>query len=714
MSDPLFSPFWYRVRDLRPSLRPSVSLSRQQFRGETWFVLRDAANERFHRLSQVAERVLARLDGTRTVDDLWKEVSESLGDDAPSQDAIIRLLAQLHSAEALRTDVPADSAELFDRYLERQDKERRSRLLSPLSIRIPLVDPQRALDATIPAIRPFFARWGRAIWLAVVSCAVVVGIAEWDRFGAGLLDAVLTSQGLIVLWLLFPVVKLLHELGHAWAIRVLGGEVHEMGVMLLVLTPVPYVDASASWSFRSKWDRALVGAAGMLVEVFVASLALFVWALAEPGLVRAIAYNVVLIAGISTLLFNANPLLRFDGYYIAQDLLELPNLRQRANEYTRYVFERYALGRPGAISAESTRAERAWLFSFSVASFAYRAFVMAAILLFLLDLSLVLGVLLGSLTLGMWLVLPAARGFHRVFTSTELAPVRARAVAVTAGGVALALLAAMLVPLPLRTGAEGFVRLPDRAFVRAAGDGFVKQAYGSPSAAVAVGTPLVQLVDPEIEARRAVAEASVRELEARLSIVFDEDRAAAKRVEQQLAVEQERLARIEERITQMVVRSQAEGEFVPVAGRDWRGRFVRQGQLLGYVVDRRSLRVRVAVPQAEAALLSSTRRISARTSEDPERVLPARLLRVVPAATDELPSAALGSHAGGDLPVDPRDESGTRSLTAFFEVDLEILATDVNVNPGGKVHVLFDHGSAPIASQAWRGLRQLFLGRFHV
>ena len=105
--------------------------------------------------------------------------------------------------------------------------------------------------------------------------------------------------------------KALHELGHSYAVKRWGGEVHEIGIMFLVFMPVPYVDASESAGFQSKWQRAFVGAAGILVEIFLASLALFIWLNAEEGLVRAFAFNVMLIGGVSTLFFNGNPLLRF-------------------------------------------------------------------------------------------------------------------------------------------------------------------------------------------------------------------------------------------------------------------------------------------------------------------------------------------------------------------------------------------------------------------
>src|SRR5262249_45942838 len=161
-----------------------------------------------------------------------------------------------------------------------------------------------------------------------------------------------------ILGLCFPVIKFLHELGHGYATKAGGGEVHEMGVLLLVFMPVPYVDASAATGFRGKWRRGLVGAAGLLTGTFIASGFLVVWVLSEPGLLRAIAFNVMLIAGVSTLVFNGNPLLRFDGYYIFSDWIEVPNLAVRGNQYWRYLTERYVFRMSHVEPPPSTAGER--------------------------------------------------------------------------------------------------------------------------------------------------------------------------------------------------------------------------------------------------------------------------------------------------------------------------------------------------------------------
>ena len=173
--------------------------------------------------------------------------------------------------------------------------------------------------------------------------------------------------------------KILHEFGHACATRAYGGEVHDMGVMFLAFIPCPYVDASAAAAFRNTWHRIMVGAAGMIVELFLAALALFVWLNVEPGMVRTAMYDVMLLAGISTVLFNGNPLLRYDGYYMFADYLEMPNLWARSQAYLRYLWERYAFGRQEAVPESATLSERGWFVVYGITALVYRLVVFVAV-----------------------------------------------------------------------------------------------------------------------------------------------------------------------------------------------------------------------------------------------------------------------------------------------------------------------------------------------
>ena len=265
------------------------------------------------------------MDGERSVDELWSAVVTQLGDDAPTQDEIIHLLSQLHAADLLQSNVSPDAGELFERHASHSSAKLRQGFGSLLSIKLPVLDPDRFLERTARVVRPLLGCAGALLWLAVVLPALILAGIHWPELTGDLIDRIPTTKNLLIIALVFPVLKTLHELGHGYATKVSGGSVHEIGIMLLVFAPVPYVDASASAAFRSKWRRILVGAAGMLVELFVASLALYIWLLVEPGPVRSICYNAMLIAGVSTFIFNGIPP-PIDGYYILCDLIEIPNL----------------------------------------------------------------------------------------------------------------------------------------------------------------------------------------------------------------------------------------------------------------------------------------------------------------------------------------------------------------------------------------------------
>jgi putative peptide zinc metalloprotease protein len=436
--------------------------------------------ERFFRFTPSVYSVIGMMDGKRTVEELWHEACSLLGDDAPTQDEMIQLLGQLYQVDVLQCDVPADAAELLKRYESSARRKWQSNIFSVFSWRFPLIDPERFLQALLPVVRPFFGWFGAILWLSAVVPAIFLFGTHWTDLTRGMLDRVFMPNNLVLLWLLFPLIKACHEFGHAFATRVFGGEVHEMGVMLLVVTPVPYVDASSASAFQQKWRRALVGAAGMIVELFIAALALFFWINAEAGVSRTLAYNAIFIAGASTLFFNANPLLRYDGYYILADLIEIPNLRNRSNAYLLYLCERYLFGNTNVEAPEATRSERLWFVGFGILSFLYRIFVVSAILLFVGQKFFGLGLLLAFGAAIVWFITPIVKGTSYLFTSPRLRSVRGRALTVTLLLIAGIFAFLGFVPMPYRTGAEGVIWIPEESFVRAGAEGFVDEVLARP------------------------------------------------------------------------------------------------------------------------------------------------------------------------------------------------------------------------------------------
>ncbi len=715
MTESLFSSSWYRVADLTPRLRSHAKIHRHQYREQTWFVLQDFSTEKFHRFSPAAYHIIGLMNGQRTVQELWDLAAEKLGDDAPTQDQLIQLLGQLHAADVLQCNVPPDTAELFRRGQKQARKAWQSRLFSVFSWRFPLIDPERFLQVFLPLVRPLFSWGGAIIWAAVVFPALILSGVYWTDLTENMFDQIMTPQNLILLWVLFPILKLLHELGHGFAVKYFGGEVHELGIMILVISPVPYVDASSSWGFREKWQRILVSSAGMLVEVFLASLALYVWISVEPGLTRTLAYNTMLIAGVSTILFNINPLLRFDGYYIFSDYLEIPNLRTRANSFLTYVCERYCFGHQEANRPQTAEGEPGWLVFYSIAAFFYRIFIMTAIVFFLLDEYFMLGVILGIFGVVAWLGVPMGKGLKFLFTNARIRAVRGRAIAVSAMFVAVLIGLFGFVPIPSRTMAEGVIWVPDDSYVRIQTDGFVKEVVVPSGQHVLKGDQLVICENQELSTEGAVLEGRLDELQARYRSEWPTDRVKSSILEEEIAYVKNELADVRRRMNDLIVRSPSDGTFVAPQANDLPGRFVKRGEQLAFVVDLNQIRVRAVVQQGEIDLVrEQTQQVEARFVEAMQDTMTAVIQRVVPTATDDLPSLALGTEGGGAVPMNPMDGSGNKALQKLFLVDLSLPGETGVVNVGGRVYLRFDHGYEPLVQQWARSIRQLFLSRFNV
>jgi putative peptide zinc metalloprotease protein len=718
MNRSLFSSSWYRVADLKPRLRPHTAIHRQVFRGKAWYVLQDHQTGRFHSLSPLANLMLCLMDGRRTMREIWEAAGRKSSDDPPTQDETIQLLAQLHGADLLQGEIPPDFDEMATRSERANQRRMMQQLRNPMALRVPLFDPNRMLDLTMPFVRPLFTVPGFLGWLALVLTGVVLALMHWPELTADVSDRVLAIENVAVIMCVYPVVKSLHELGHAYATKMWGGEVHEVGIMLLVFIPVLYVDASASAAFSQKRRRIIVGAAGILVEMALAAVAIIVWLQGSPGLGRTVAFNVMLIGGVSTLLFNGNPLLRFDGYYIFSDLIEIPNLGSRANAYFFYLVQKHLFRIDDIETPVIVPSEAKWLLLYAVLSFAYRMIVSLAIALFLATRLFAVGLVMAIWALTAIAILPVFKGLKFLATGSRLRGQRRRAIAIVGALAAAAMMILFLVPLPYSTIAEGIVNVPDQAEVRAKTEGFVGKVVATPGAEVNAHQILIALEDPILNAKVEVIKAQLDETNQRLDAVRQIDRVQAEMFEEQAAHLAERLATTRKQEQNLNVESDQSGQFVlahATDAEDLPGRFVKRGDLLGYVIANSNPVVRVLAPQAEIDLIRQpTTIVEAHLAGDLGHPLPARVLREAPAAQQDVPSLALTTRGGGSIALDPSRTQRPQTLFSFFQLDVELLQPTGSRMLGSRVYVRFKHGDEPIAWRVLRSLRQFFLGEFRV
>lgn len=712
---PLLSPDWYRLAHLKPRLRSGVRVSRHQLRGETWFMLTDPVSGRHHRFNDLAYALIGACDGQTPIDAIWSSHVAAQGDSAPTQADAIRVFAQAFAANLFTGDVTPDVAVIARAYSRTQGQQRRSRL-NPLSFRVPLWDPDRFLAAHHHRLAWLFSR--HAAWAigALLLLGAVLLAVHADDVARHARQELGSGRMLLLMWLVYPVMKALHEFAHAFAVKHHGGEVHEMGITLMMLTPVPYMDASASIAFTSKHRRMLVAGAGILVEAVLASLALPLLLLAEPGVLKDLAFVIVFIGALSTLVINGNPLLRFDGYHVLCDAAELPNLAPRSARWWQTLFKRQVLRLRHLRFGTLSRGEESWLWCYAPLSNVYRLLISATLVLVAARWHPSAGLALLALLAWQMAAAPAWAAWRWLRTSPELRGRRHRAMA-TASMLAAALLAAvLLVPLPHRTHAPGLVWLPDDALARTSSEGFVSAFFVTDGQPVSAGMPMLQLVNETLELELANTDAELARKRVERALQFEASARRTADADEALTRLQTTRDRLWQRVQGLTIRAGMNGRVTIDSARVRLGQMLAQGEVVAQVLPPGQPLVRALVHNQDIALVRDQLlrnqpgaiQVQLPHQGGAQRAL---LAAQTPLASTTLPTRALGESAGGSIALDAADSSGRTAREPLFQLDLRL--PDAGLAPiGARVLVTFSHAPASAAERGLRFLRQSFLRHF--
>ncbi|MCF3649932.1 efflux RND transporter periplasmic adaptor subunit [Synoicihabitans lomoniglobus] len=710
----LLSDRWHLVAGLRVTLRPDCVVRRQTFRGETWQVISDPYSNRHYRVRPEAWQFLARLNRRRTVDESWREMVDHSPASAPGQREVIEVLTQLHGANLLLADAAPETWSMVDRRQREQRRQARQQWMNFLFLRIPLFDPDFILERLKPIGRLLLSPLGVVLWVVVLSLGGKAVIDHWTEFREQS-QGVLAPANLVWLYLVWSMVKVAHEFGHGMMTKRFGGEVRSCGVMLLVFTPVPFVDASAAWAFRARWQRLLVGAGGMIFELFIAAIAAMVWAQSDgEGTVARVAYNVVFLASVSTLLFNANPLLRFDGYYILADWVGVPNLQRQASQQWNRWFERWGLGLDGPSPLARTRAGAAGLGAFGAACAGYRVFVLLVICAFIAGQLFEVGFVFALVGLVLWLGGPLLKFFNYLLSAPRTQRARKRAVgwAIALPVVVLGILS--FVPMPHAVRAPGVVTGARVSEVHADVSGRLDALLVASGEYVETGAVLVTLRNPELTDLREELEAVQREVMARRALAWDRMPAVLEPLDQRLRSIEAQLREIDQQLAALAVRAPQSGRW-SAPGMEWRvGSHVPRGTLLGRVSSRDDMVFDAVVAQRDVDRLtrSQTQQAELRLRGAADTVIETGPGELRPAESRRLPSAALGWRAGGTVRIDPDDPDGLLAAEPFFRLRVALPA-DANTEllmRTGVLRVGLDW--QPWGVQGWRRLRQFVQERY--
>jgi putative peptide zinc metalloprotease protein len=716
---PTFSESWYRVKSLRAKLRSSAQISRQFYRGERWYVVRDPAGNQFHRLSDAAYRFVGLLDGTRTVEEAWDLVGGQLADDAPTQPEVIQILTHLYSANLIDADVTPDATVLLRRQNKQRQRKLQGRLMQALFPRIPLWDPDRFLVRWMPLVRIMLSKTGAVAWLVTLIAAIAAVLPHWDRLkgqAAHSIDMVNNPWNAFWLWLVFVLIKFIHELGHAFSCRRFGGECHEMGIMFLIFIPTPYVDASSAWSFPNKWHRIFVGAAGMIVEMFVASLCAFIWLVtSDTSLINQLAYNAMLVASVTTIIFNANPLLRYDGYYILSDYWEIPNLRQKAADYTLGLIKRHIFGVKQTQPLPSIK-QRVELFFYHCTSTVYRTFVGIVIILVVTWQIPVLGVLMALGGVVTWLIVPSWKLFKYLALEPELHRKRGRATAFCAG-VAVAVVTLIgIIPFWVHIEEQGIVEPHAKQQVVPMSPGWVTEVVAKDGQMLKQGDVILRMRDEYLMAELRQLEARLVGQRARLMQATVADTAQARIEQEMIGAIEAAIAEKRRQVADLELRAPIAGRLVAPGLEQAQGIFLKRGEAIGQLSAEGPLVVRTALQQRDYEVIrrsteltdvkdAESSPIEVRLAGAVGTIVKGVGLRMYDSVQPELPHAALGQAGGSDIAVDPSDQSGRKPLIGQFEARVQLAVDDKQYVPGQRATVRFKIGREPLA---WNWTRRFW------
>jgi putative peptide zinc metalloprotease protein len=711
-----FSPFWHRVRLMKPRLRPHVQITRQHYRGHRWHVVHDPSSNAFYRLNPVAHEFVGLLDGRRGVEEVWQYGLTRHGDAALTQNEVIQLLSQLFNANLLSADVPPETEQLLGRGRERLGQRMKQQAIGLMYFRIRLFNPDRILAWLEPIFRPLLSPVGFVLWAIWIILGLVNILPHFEELRAGFDNAIAPSNWG---WMMatFVVIKLWHESGHGLICKRFGGQVPEFGAMMLVLLPAPYVDASATWAFPSKWQRMAVGAGGMIFELAAASAAAFVWLATRgtPGLVHQISYNVMFMASISTVLFNANPLMKFDGYYILSDLLEVPNLMQRSTNMLKFLAQKHLYRSRQATAPTSSPSEAVILIVYGLAALAYRLFLFFSITLYVMGKLFAIGLFLAIWTAAMWFILPVGAFVHWLATSPHLAEFRGRAILTSLGLIAAGVLMVGVVPMPDHRQAVGVVESLERTGVFFRADGFVLRADHRTGDFVRAGEPIVMCESDRLEAELAYYTAQMQEAAGREREATKKGEEAAAQVQRDsLETLAKMVARVQDKIDKLTVRAPHDGVIVGQDPATLVGSYVKEGQPLCEVVDVGHVRIAATITQTEGTWLyapdASQFTTEMRRVSDVDRVVPAKFDHSEEAGTRELRHAALGFPGGGKIETDQKDRAGTHAkrplFTAYFTPEGEFEG-----RPGERVNLRFALPRRALLGQWIDRLEKMIQGR---
>ncbi|GAB4166412.1 MAG: hemolysin D [Terrimicrobiaceae bacterium] len=662
-------------------LRGDLVEREQRYLGRTYVVYKNTLSLGYFRLPTSHAMAARAFDGRTRIRDILPSLRQrsSYWKAVPPEQGIAELatLAQQLGAAGLLRVQAAGAIERGRRARELKKKHRfESAVGHALFFKKSIYDPDRLLDRWMPYVRWIYSPVTLTLCGLFMLSSLLLAIRRWDDITA-LGANFFTLHNLGLTWVLFIGVKIVHEFGHAFTAKRHGAEVHEMGFMFILFTPYLYCNVTDSW-LADKRARIAVTAAGIVVELFLAAVATWLWAFSQPGLFHQMCFNAMVLASVSTVIFNANPLMKFDGYYIMTDLLEIPNLRAKSNAWVTAWAQRVLLGMKNIPARIAGHEVGPFFGVYAVAAYAYGWFVVYNISIHLFNMLEPYGLQIVSRTyVALFLFVSLALPLYRLTRNLKGAQEfhRSGIPRLKLVGLSLLVVLALFFVIPWDATIKRMAALDHEQSVAlsAPAPGFLREVAVTEGELVAAGQLLGRLENPELASqledfrlqkeammvrqRAAILDGSE---EARLTVpVFQK---MVDEADEQIAAYQKKLANMD-LITPVsgTVRTKRPGDLV--------GRFFAAGQPVFEVGHDKAPKLIIVLNEKQARRVQAGQRVVARFAALPGQRFEGTIRAAPVARADQLTIHSLANIYGGDVPSEPDAHGTPKPSVPLFEAE---------------------------------------------
>jgi putative peptide zinc metalloprotease protein len=720
--------------------RGDLVTNRQVYQGQAWWVVKDPISLHYFRFRPEEYWLLDMLDGQKSLEVLKEQFEAKFPPRRITVEELSRFVATLHRSGLVIGDRPGQGPQLFERRRQRIWKQWMAWLANIMSMRFRGIDPDRLLTRLDPWFGWLFSPPAILCMLAFVASAVLLVLVNFDTFRSKLPEfhQFFAAGNWLYLAIALGVTKVLHEFGHGLSCKHYGGECHEMGMMLLVFTPCLYCDVSDSWMLPSKWKRAAIGAAGMYVEVIIASIATFLWWNSHPGIFNQLCLDVMFVSSVSTILFNANPLLRYDGYYILSDVLEIPNLRQKATTILGRIASRWCLGIKQPEDPFLPQRNRGLFALYAVASSIYGWVVSLSIFLFVWSVFKpyrleVLGQILAGAALWGLVVKPIHGMIKFLNVPGRRDEVKTKNLVFTAIVAAALAGAIALIPLPQRVWCAAELRPRGEETVYVTVPGRLESLAVKPGSLVKKGDEIARLSSIDLDLEIADLEGKASQSRSRLNSLERErftDPAAGLEigtVEESLKSVEEQLDKKRKDRRDLVLVAPRDGIVLPApavappkdgSGRlpPWSGNALKdknlgatflEGTVLCMVGEPEKFEAVMVVDQSEVEFIAKGQQVDLKLDSFPWQTFTGTVAEIAETHI-ETSSERLSVKAGGQVPTETTEEGREQPISTSYEAMMSLDDTEAVLTPGMRGTARIKVGSRTVGQWLLRLIWQTF------